>query len=57
MKLATYTVTHNNGKPIVGIIPLTADLPSWKRRAVQPLGIDSESVSRMILDERNQCRK
>jgi hypothetical protein len=29
-----------------------ADLPSWKRRQVQPMILDGISVSRMILDER-----
>ncbi len=41
-----------NGKPIADIVPITADLPSWKRRRAQPLVLDSVSVSRMILDER-----
>jgi antitoxin (DNA-binding transcriptional repressor) of toxin-antitoxin stability system len=45
-----------NGKPIADIVPIVADLPSWKRRAAQPLVINSESVSRMILDEREQSR-
>lgn len=41
-----------NGKPIADIVPVAADLPSWKRRKAQPLVLDSVSVSRMILDER-----
>lgn len=41
-----------NGKPIADIIPVVADLPSWKRRKAQPLVLDGVSVSRMILDER-----
>ena len=45
-----------NGKAIADIIPITADLPSWKRRTAQPLVINGESVSRMILDEREQSR-
>jgi antitoxin (DNA-binding transcriptional repressor) of toxin-antitoxin stability system len=45
-----------NGKPIADIVPITADLPSWKRRTAQPLVLDAESVNRMILDERNQSR-
>ncbi len=45
-----------NGKPIADIVPITADLPSWKRRTAQPLVIDSELISRMILDEREQSR-
>lgn len=45
-----------NGKPIADIVPITADLPSWKRRTAQPLVLDGESVSRMILDEREHSR-
>jgi antitoxin (DNA-binding transcriptional repressor) of toxin-antitoxin stability system len=45
-----------NGKPIADIVPITADLPSWKRRIAQPLVLDGESVSRMILDEREHSR-
>jgi prevent-host-death family protein len=41
-----------NGKPIADIVPVVADLPSWKRRKAQPLVLDSVSVSRMILEER-----
>lgn len=41
-----------NGKPIADIIPVVADLPSWKRRKAQPLVLDSISVSRMISEER-----
>lgn len=41
-----------NGKPIADIVPVIADLPSWKRRKAQPLVLDGVSVSRMILDER-----
>jgi antitoxin (DNA-binding transcriptional repressor) of toxin-antitoxin stability system len=41
-----------NGKPIADIVPIVADLPSWKRRKAQPLVLDSVSVSRMIIDER-----
>ena len=41
-----------NGKPIADIAPVLADLPSWKRRKVQPLVLDGVSVSRMILEER-----
>ena len=41
-----------NGKPIADIIPVVAELPSWKRRKAQPLVLDSVSVSRMILEER-----
>jgi prevent-host-death family protein len=41
-----------NGKPIADIVPIPADLPSWKRRKAQPLVVPGVSVSRMILDER-----
>jgi len=41
-----------NGKPIADIVPVMADLPSWKRRKAQPLAIEGESVSRLILEER-----
>jgi antitoxin (DNA-binding transcriptional repressor) of toxin-antitoxin stability system len=41
-----------NGKPIADIVPVCADLPSWKRRKAQPLVIDGISVSSMILEER-----
>ena len=42
-----------NGKAIADIVPVVADLPSWKRRKAQPLVLDGVSVSRMILDERS----
>ncbi|OGT07336.1 MAG: prevent-host-death protein [Gallionellales bacterium RBG_16_57_15] len=41
-----------NGKPIADIVPVVAELPSWKRRKAQPLVLDSVSISRMILEER-----
>jgi prevent-host-death family protein len=41
-----------NGKPIADIVPLPLDLPSWKRRAAQPLVIDGVSLSRIILEDR-----
>ncbi len=41
-----------NGKPIADIVPILADLPSWKRRKAQPLILDGVSVSRMIIEER-----
>lgn len=47
---ANFTEVRNNGKPIADIVPL------WKRRTAQPLVLGGESVSRMILDERNQSR-
>ena len=43
-----------NGRPIADIVPISAELPSWKRRTVQPLVIDGVSLSRMILDEREE---
>ena len=41
-----------NGKPIADIVPVDANLPSWKRRSVQPLVLEGASVSRLILEER-----
>jgi prevent-host-death family protein len=41
-----------NGKPVADIVPVLTDLPSWKRRTVQPLVLDGVSVSRFILKER-----
>lgn len=41
-----------NGRPIADIVPVIADLPSWKRRKAQPLVLDGVSLSRMILAER-----
>jgi prevent-host-death family protein len=41
-----------NGKPIADIVPIVADLPSWKRRQAQPLVLDGVAVSRLILEER-----
>jgi antitoxin (DNA-binding transcriptional repressor) of toxin-antitoxin stability system len=41
-----------NGKPIADIVPVVAELPSWKRRTVQPLLLDGVSVSRVILEDR-----
>lgn len=41
-----------NGKPIADIVPIPADLPSWKRRTAQPLVVAGVSVSRMIVEER-----
>lgn len=41
-----------NGKPIADIVPIAADLPSWKRRQIEPLVLDGVSVSRMILEAR-----
>ncbi len=44
-----------NGKPIADIVPIVADLPSWKRRKAQPLVIEGVSVSQMILKERESA--
>jgi antitoxin (DNA-binding transcriptional repressor) of toxin-antitoxin stability system len=41
-----------NGRPIADIVPVAADLPSWKRRTVQPLVLDGVSISRLILEDR-----
>jgi len=41
-----------NGKPVADLVPTTAEMPSWKRRNVQPLVIEGVSVSQMILYER-----
>ncbi len=41
-----------NGKPIADIVPVVAELPSWKRRKAQPLVLDGVSISRMILEKR-----
>lgn len=41
-----------NGRPIADIVPIVADLPSWKRRQAQPLVLDGVALSRMILEER-----
>ena len=41
-----------NGKPIADIVPIVADLPSWKRRKAQPMVLDSVSLSRLIIEER-----
>jgi prevent-host-death family protein len=41
-----------NGKPIADIVPIQADLPSWKRRKAQPLALDGVALSRTIIAER-----
>jgi antitoxin (DNA-binding transcriptional repressor) of toxin-antitoxin stability system len=41
-----------NGKPIADIVPIVADLPSWKRRQARPMVIDGVSVSKMIQQDR-----
>ena len=45
-----------NGKPIAYIVPVAPDLPSWKRRSVQPLVLDQVAISQLILDERSTSR-
>jgi prevent-host-death family protein len=47
----TIRVTRN-GKPIAEILPISPDVPSWKRRKVQPLVLDGVSISRAIMEER-----
>ncbi len=41
-----------NGKAIADIVPVLSDVPSWKKRKVQPLVIDGLAVSQMILEQR-----
>lgn len=41
-----------NGKPIADIVPVMADLPSWRRRKAQPLVISGVSVSEAIQIDR-----
>ncbi len=41
-----------NGKPIADIVPIAADLPSWKRCKAQPLVLDGVAISQLILNER-----
>lgn len=41
-----------NGKAIADIVPIVADLPSWKRRTAQPLVLDGVALSQMILEDR-----
>ena len=41
-----------NGKPIADIVPIAPDLPSWKRRTIQPLVLDGVSISKLILEDR-----
>jgi antitoxin (DNA-binding transcriptional repressor) of toxin-antitoxin stability system len=43
-----------NGKPIADIVPIMNDLPSWKRRKAQPIILDGVSVTKMILEEREE---
>lgn len=46
-----------NGKTVADIVPLMADIPSWKRRAARPLALDGISASRVILEERDAERQ
>ena len=41
-----------NGKPIADIVPIASDVPSWKRRAAQPLVLDGGMISDLILKDR-----
>ena len=43
-----------NGKPIADIVPIVNYLPSWKRRKAQPIILDGVSVTKMILEEREE---
>ncbi len=43
-----------NGKPIADIVPIVTDLPSWKRRKSQPIVLDGVSISKMILEDREE---
>ena len=41
-----------NGRPIADIVPVSADLPSWRRRSVHPQVVVGVAASRLILEER-----
>jgi prevent-host-death family protein len=41
-----------NGKPIAEIVPIVAEIPSWKKRKI-PLTIKGITLSREILSDRN----
>lgn len=56
MKKRTFTEVCNNAKPTAHVVPVTADLPSWKRRKVQPLVLSGVSASSLILEERKDGR-
>jgi prevent-host-death family protein len=43
-----------NGRPIADIVPIPADLPSWKQRQNQPLVLSGASISQMIIADRDQ---
>lgn len=42
-----------NGKPIADIVPIAAELPSWKKHKAQPLVLDGVAISQLILNERS----
>jgi antitoxin (DNA-binding transcriptional repressor) of toxin-antitoxin stability system len=42
-----------NGKAIADIVPVLAGVPSWKRRTAQPLLLDGQATSQLILLERH----
>lgn len=41
-----------NGRAIADIVPIAPELPSWRRRKVQPLVIDGLSLAAAILQDR-----
>ena len=45
-----------NGKPIADIVPVVSEIPSWKRRAAQPLVVKGVSMSAQILKDRVRSR-
>lgn len=47
----TIRVTRH-GRPIAEIRPVTANLPSWKRRPTRPLAVGGSLVSDRILADR-----
>ncbi len=52
VELGNSVRVFRNGKPIADIVPILADMPSWKRSSVQPLVLEGISASQLILDER-----
>ena len=46
-----------NGIPIADIVPFAKDLPSRKRNTFQPLIIDGEAVSTILLQDRENQQK
>jgi hypothetical protein len=51
MDRTTFSERHN-GKTITDTSQVSPDLPSWKRRAIQPLMVEGVALSRFILEER-----